>query len=69
MAVAVLLGTGPGALIAIGAGAYIITDFAVHEWRENTKDRFLTVKDLTDIGFPVDLNISLNADQWGRQDR
>ena len=67
VAVAVLLGSGPGVILAIGIGSYIIADFAVQQWRENTKDRFLTLKDLTDIGVPVDPNISLNVEQWSSQ--
>lgn len=67
VAVAILLGASPGALLAVGVGSYILADFAVQQWRENTRDRFLSPQDLKDIGLPVNPDIPLNVEHWSAQ--
>jgi hypothetical protein len=62
--VAVLLGAGPGVVIAVAMGSYIIADLAVQQWRENTRVCLLTLKDLQDIGIPVDPDIPPNVEHW-----
>jgi hypothetical protein len=67
VAVAVLLGSGPGAILAIGIGSYIIADFGVQQWRENTRVRLLNLQDLEDIGVGVNPDIPLNVEHWDKR--
>ena len=64
VAVSVLLGAGPGGwvVLAVGIGAYEISDFAVSTWRMSQKRKYLTFADLEPFGIVSETTLDLKLD-------
>ena len=64
VAVSVLLGAGPGGwvVLAVGIGAYEISDFAVSSWRMSQKRKYLTFADLEPFGIVSETTLDLKLD-------
>lgn len=65
VAVAVVLGATPGgiAVLAVGAGAYIIVDSAVQIWHQKMDQKYLSVEDLSMLGIAIDSPLEITIDQ------
>lgn len=64
VAVSVLLGAGPGGwvVLAVGIGAYEISDFAVNSWRMSQKQKYLTFEDLQPFGIVPETTLDLKLE-------
>lgn len=64
VAVSVLLGAGPGGwvVLAVGIGAYEISDLAVNSWRRSQERKYLTFDDLEPFGIVPETTLDLKPE-------
>ena len=64
VAVSVLLGAGPGGwvVLAVGIGAYEISDLAVNSWRRSQNRKYLTFEDLQPFGIVPETTLDLKLE-------